>query len=130
MYTVRAVSGAFPTLNPNTNPASDWDFGGGAPDPFVCLYLDGSTTPVSCSGPPGLPNTFNATWNRSWDVTVNATTKVSVTAWDEDTTTHDRMGGFEWSTGAGFISDARRGGFTGAAFTGDPVNWNIVLTAR
>lgn len=130
MYTIRAVSAVFPTMNPNTTPASTWDLGGGAPDPFVCLYLDGATMPVGCSGPPGVSDTFSATWNWSRDITVNSTTLVGITAWDEDTTTHDRMGGFDFPSSASFISYARRGGITGPAYTGDPVSWNVTITVR
>jgi hypothetical protein len=130
MYAIRAVSAVFPTMNPNTTPASTWDFGGGAPDPFVCLYLDGATTPVACSGPPGVSDTFSATWNWTRDITVNSTTRVEINAWDEDTTTHDFMGGFAFSNASGFISAARRGGIMGPAFTGDPISWNISITVR
>jgi hypothetical protein len=127
-YTVRAVSASFPNQNPNTMPPSTWDFGGGAPDPFVCLSLDGSMTPVACST--AVMDSFSATWNRSWDITVNSTTRVAVDAFDEDVSSNDFMGGFVIANGTGFIGVARRGGIIGPAYTGDPVNWNVTITIR
>ncbi|MBL8918999.1 MAG: hypothetical protein JNJ54_09090 [Myxococcaceae bacterium] len=130
MYTVTVARAVFPTMNPNTTPASTWDLGGGAPDPYVCLYLDGNMSPLACNGPPGVQDTFTANWNWSRNITVNSATSVSFTAWDEDTATHDYMGGFQYSTGSSFIASARRGGFMGPAYTGDPIRWNFTITVR
>jgi len=127
MYTVRAVTATVPTTD---SAGAAWDPFGGAPDPFVCLYLNGSTTPVSCAGPPGVSDTFTPTWNRSWDVTVSSTTMVGLTAWDEDASVHDRIEGFNWPSGSSFIARARSGGLTGPAFTGARVSWNITITPR
>ncbi len=126
-YTVTAVSATVPSTD---STGAAWDAFGGAPDPFVCLYLDGSATAVSCSGPPGAADTFTPAWNKNWDVTVSAATKVGITAWDEDTSAHDVIEAFEWGSGAVFLGDARTGGFNGVAFTGGRVTWNITITPK
>lgn len=69
-----------------TGADGDWDFGGGAPDPFVCLTLNGSRR---CTAAPA--DTFNPTWNTDFPATTAGLLRagIMVEILDEDATTHD-----------------------------------------
>jgi hypothetical protein len=78
-----------------TKPGGEaWDVGGGAPDPFAELTIEGVSQGVSST----INDTFAAQWPDpvpSWTVTITAGSSVRVDAWDEDVTTHDWLGGCE-----------------------------------
>ncbi len=78
---------------PNTNPAgAAWDFGGGAPDLFVEVDIDGSVIGRTTTA----QDTFAATWNETIDVNLIAGNKLTLWVWDEDVSSNDYAFGCQW----------------------------------
>ncbi len=78
-----------------TNQGSDWDFGGGAPDPFALLWCP-STSANATSSTPTVNDSFNPTWTTGGCV-MKAKDLLSVgyaiQVWDEDISSNDSVCG-------------------------------------
>lgn len=120
-YTLIAVSATIPQLD---GTGATWDAFGGAPDPFVCLRVNDAPF-GTCSSAPS--DTLTPTWNKSWNVTINSTTRVVLELWDEDVSSNDFIESIQWANGAAFINAVRAGGFTGVR-QGGRVNWRITMS--
>lgn len=121
-YRVTLVSVTVPTTD---DTGSAWDAFGGAPDLKGCVAID-SAVPVCTST---VDDVFSATWNQVAQVTVTSATKVTVSVYDVDVTTDDYIDGFEWQTGASFLSAARTGGLNGLPYSGAKASWSVRIDA-
>lgn len=78
-----------------TNQGADWDFGGGAPDPFVTLYCP-STAAAVTSTTPTVTDSFTPTWSTGGCV-MKAKDLMglgyAIQAWDEDVSVNDPICG-------------------------------------
>jgi len=71
---------------PSTNAGASWDFGGGAPDPYLTIQVDG----VTRSRTSAATDVFDATFsdgNAVVDLAIGSTFSIQV--WDEDTSADD-----------------------------------------
>jgi hypothetical protein len=110
---------------PSTDPQGEaWDAFGGAPDPYVCMYLDGVNEAVACSAT--VDDVFTATVNHTFEFDLHETTKVRFLIWDEDVSDSDEIAWMGWD-GTGFLSAARAGGFEG---TLEGVSWKGTVTLK
>ena len=91
---------------------SNWDFGGGAPDPQARLEVDGK---VVCSTST-VQDSFDPVWNETCEVELFQTSNVVFALWDMDVSDHDLVGGID--AGAP-LEDwiIKGGGISGAAGT-------------
>lgn len=64
-----------------------WDALGGAPDPFISISVNGTTTATSATR----DDTFSATFSGPYDVTLIAGSTLTIEVWDEDVTVNDLM---------------------------------------
>jgi Ca2+-dependent lipid-binding protein len=112
------------TIPQFTSTGETWDGFGGAPDPYVCLRVNDMPF-GSCSVT--IQDSFTPTWNKSWTVLINSSTKVELVAWDEDVASNDFIENLIWSNGTAFINAVRAGGFTGVA-QGGRVNWRVTMS--
>lgn len=78
-----------------TNQGSDWDFGAGAPDPYVTLWCPSSAVSVT-SSTPTVMDTFSPTWSTGGCV-MKAKDLMgvgyAVQVWDEDISSNDPVCG-------------------------------------
>ncbi len=72
---------------PTTNQGASWDIGGGAPDLYVRLGLNGTLVLMSLAGSDSFSNTYTGT---TVDLSVNATTNIQAEVWDEDGVSDDQ----------------------------------------
>lgn len=90
------------------DPAGDaWDFPGGMPDPFVCVYLNDSAAAEHCTA--AMPDTFTATFNSSFQANIYAADKWTFVAYDEDVASDDDIGGVYYDPIS--VSVIKAGGF-------------------
>lgn len=84
IYRFTIVSASLPGTNPNTGDA--WDPAGGAPDPYVAVYLDG----VYNSSTTTIDDTFDPMWNQYVDIALfKGGVDIAFFVWDEDIDEHD-----------------------------------------
>jgi hypothetical protein len=77
-----AAVAARPTQNGD---GEAWDAFGGAPDPFVVVYLNGSVVLQTAEA----ADTFSASYSESADVVIPAGARVEVEVWDSDISDDD-----------------------------------------
>lgn len=91
------VQPASATITP-LNAGADWDFGGGAPDPFVQLTCPATSTTVTTSTA-APADTFNPTWTTTsgagcvMSASQLMTTGFKMILWDEDVSSNDAITG-------------------------------------
>jgi hypothetical protein len=77
-----------------TNQGADWDFGGGAPDPYTLTWCPASA--VSASATPTANDTFNPTWTTGGCVMKAKDLLLvgyAIQVWDEDVSSNDSVCG-------------------------------------
>jgi Ca2+-dependent lipid-binding protein len=67
---------------------------GGAPDPFVEIYVDG----VYIGRTSTVQDYYNATWNEQATITLNSDSELFLDIWDEDLTLNDEIGNLTLNT--------------------------------
>ncbi len=115
-WVITATSGTVST-------AFSWDAGGGAPDPFVCITLNGART---CT--PAANDSFFPTWNHPFPAAPAGMlmSGIFVEYWDEDLTTNDAI-----CLGSTIRIDAARFASGGGTVTCTPNGtWGYRLTPR
>lgn len=117
-YRVTVQSATAPVQN---SAGEAWDIGGGAPDLFFVVFVNGEVVGQSTA----VQDTFTATFNSYVDVLVQQGTEVAIQLMDEDVSSNDFIGGVTFVDGPTFITDARSGGLNGSVGN---VTWNITIT--
>jgi hypothetical protein len=82
IYRITVLDGSLPESDPN---GECWDFGCGAPDPFVQLDLNGALLGVTAA----VQDTFAPAWNMYVDAEIPAGSALTFWVWDEDVDEHD-----------------------------------------
>ncbi len=106
-YLVSLKSAKFPVLDPKSKSA--WDSGGGAPDPKLCVGVDGKS--LFCTK--AAQDVFQATFSESFSVKLFQSSELDVWAYDEDVFSDDLADGSAWSTTGllGLIKAGAKSGF-------------------
>lgn len=82
VYAISAINIALPT----TNQGATWDVGGGAPDPFAVISVNGTMAATTSA----VQDVFTATLPGPWNITINAAgSTLLVDIFDEDATVDD-----------------------------------------
>ena len=104
---------------------TSWDSFGGAPDPFVCLTINGDR---KCTIP--AKDTSNPSWNGAYPkATATALqTGVKVEYWDEDISGHDEI--CKASTISFSTNNFKTGAVKIACGNPEYANFNMTLTAQ
>jgi hypothetical protein len=82
VYAISNVQLAVPTTKPDN---SSWDLGGGAPDLFLEISINGTVAATT----PDVPDSFSATFAGPFDVQVIAGSTLLMASFDEDATVND-----------------------------------------
>jgi hypothetical protein len=82
LYDVQALSVTLPTTDPDGN---SWDFGGGAPDPFITISVDN----VIVATTPTVDDQFSATFAGPFPIQPIGGASLLLVAYDEDLTTDE-----------------------------------------
>lgn len=107
---------------PTSNNGADWDFGGGAPDPFVLFQKNGQTVCTSITK----NDTFTPTWNGVLCEIIldQNTTTIAFDMYDEDTSAHDPVEKIATDSAATTIQFVKGYGFAGVP-AGGRVKWDV-----
>lgn len=97
IYQITVLNGEVPT----TNQGQPWDVGGGAPDLYVSIAVNG--TPIATTTP--AQDQFMATWNEFTTANIVAGTKLEFTVIDQDVSDSDVAFSCTWDPLA--VSDIR-----------------------
>jgi hypothetical protein len=81
-YQLSGLSLSVPTTMPD---GSSWDAGGGAPDLFVVVKVDGATIGTTSV----VQDSFTASWNETYTFTLSASSVLEVDSNDEDIAAND-----------------------------------------
>jgi hypothetical protein len=98
-YTVTMVSAKINQLDYSSVPAGEaWDVPGGMPDPLVVITVGSASWQTSAK-----QDTLTPTWNEGFDVMIKQGELFRLDVWDDDLTTPDWIGGFEWKQGLDMV---------------------------
>lgn len=105
---------------PSTDNGSAWDFPGGAPDPFVRLYVNdrlvGSTSAKA--------DTYTPAWYETISTVIRAGDSITIWIYDEDIASHDVIDGAYVADAAAWV---RYGGMSGPLYSGSKTSLSLYI---